>query len=117
MPASPTLSRIVIFPIKALDGVEVAEASIRPGGGLSGDREFAIFDTAGRIVNGKRDTRVHPLRASYDLAARVLSLGIDGSKPCEFHLDADRAGLEAWLSEYFGSAVHLRHDDRRGFSR
>lgn len=115
MPASPTLSRIVIFPIKALDGVEVAEASIRSGGGLSGDRELAIFDAGGRIVNGKRDARVHVLRASFDLAARVLSLGIDGSTPREFHLDTGRVGLEAWLSQYFGFAVNLRHDDRRGF--
>ncbi len=114
-PASPTLNRIVIFPIKALDGVEITEASIRSSGGLSGDRELAMFDAGGRIVNGKRDARVHALRASYDLAARVISIGMNGSTPREFHLDTGRLGLEAWLSEYFGSAVHLQHDDRRGF--
>ena len=116
MANSPTLTRIVIFPIKALDGVEVATASIRSSGGLSGDRELAIFDAGGRIVNGKRDARVHALRASYDLAARVISLGTNGSTPREFHLDTGRLGLEAWLSEYFGSAVRVWHDDRRGFA-
>lgn len=115
MANSPSVARIVIFPIKALDGVEVTTASIRSSGGLLGDRELAIFDAGGRIVNGKRDARVHALRASYDLAARVISLGINGSTPREFHLDTRRLGLEALLSEYFGFPVHLRHDDRRGF--
>ncbi len=115
MPGAPLLSRIVIFPIKALDGVQVGQASIRSGGGLAGDREFAIFDTAGRVLNGKRDARVHSLRASYDLAARVISLGGEGSMPCHFHLDGDRARLEAWLADYFGLTVTLRHDSHRGF--
>ncbi|MGH2406239.1 MAG: MOSC domain-containing protein [bacterium] len=115
MLTAPTLSRIVVYPIKALDGVEVGEASMRSGGGLAGDRELAIFDATGRVVNGKRDARVHSLRASYALAARALSLGVDGLRSSQFHLDGDRARLEAWLAEYFGFAVTLRHDDHRGF--
>lgn len=111
----PILSRIIFFPIKALDGLEVGEISIRSGGGLAGDRELAIFDTSGRVVNGKRDARVHSLRASYDLGARTVSLAAAGSAPQEFHLDDDRARLEAWLAGYFGFAVCLRQDAHRGF--
>ncbi|MGQ0572556.1 MAG: MOSC domain-containing protein [Armatimonadota bacterium] len=109
------MSRIAIFPIKALDGLLVGEAPIRAGGGLAGDREFAIFDESGRAVNGKRNARVHALRASYDLGARVVSLATEGTTSSPFHLDDDRARLEAWLADYFGFAVHLRHDTHHGF--
>jgi uncharacterized protein YcbX len=114
-PISPTLGRIALFPIKALDGVVVGEATIRSGGGLSGDRELAIFDTAGRFVNGKREARVHAVRASYDLAARVVSLQREGSAPAHFEMDRDRGRLEDWLSEHFGYRVHLRQNTERGF--
>jgi hypothetical protein len=112
----PSLSRIVIYPIKALDGLAVREARIRSGGGLEGDREFAMIDDQGRMVNGKRHEAVHRLRAAYDLGQRVVMLGAEGSLGAEsFHMDADRDRLEAWLSEYFGFAVRLRHDTIRVF--
>src|SRR5688572_3807151 len=113
-PAAPTLSRIVIFPIKALDGVQVSEVSIRSSGGLAGDRELAMFDASGQVVNGKRHARVHSLRAEYDLGARAVSLSAQG-RLAQFDLGSDRAQLEAWLAGYFGFAVHLRQDTHRGF--
>lgn len=115
---APVLHRIVVYPIKALDGVPLAEARIGPTGGLVGDREFAMLGPADRVINGKREARVHALRADYDLGARLVRLRADGaSAPREetFHLDHDRAGLEAWLAAFFGYAVRLAHDARRGF--
>lgn len=112
----PRLARIVIYPIKALDGVVVPSARIRPAGGLEGDRELAIVDAGGRMVNGKRDDRVHRLRAAYDLGARTVTLRPEGAAGSQtFHLDRERDRLAAWLSDYFGAAVHLRHDAERGF--
>ena len=68
------LSRITIFPIKSLDGVTLNEAAITAGGILEHDREFAIFDAEGRVINGKRTPRVHQLRCSFDDALREVRL-------------------------------------------
>ncbi|MGL5806110.1 MAG: MOSC N-terminal beta barrel domain-containing protein [Xenococcaceae cyanobacterium] len=45
IPFMSHLARIVIFPIKSLDGVEVDRATLLKGGALVGDRSFAIYDT------------------------------------------------------------------------
>jgi uncharacterized protein YcbX len=114
----PVLHRIVVYPIKALDGVALPEARIGPAGGLAGDREFAMLGPQDRLITGKREARVHAVRAAYDLAARLVRVWTDGTfGPGEalFHLDRDRAGLEAWLAAFFGYPVRLLHDAARGF--
>jgi uncharacterized protein YcbX len=112
----PALARIVLFPIKALDGVAVSEARIRPAGGLDGDRELAMVDEQDRPVNGKRHVAVHGLRAVYDLPRRTVTLGIHNQgETAAFHLDRERDRLAAWLTGYFGFRVRLRHDPVRGF--
>jgi uncharacterized protein YcbX len=103
----PHLSRIVLFPIKALDGVEVPEARITPGGALEDDRRFAISDSAGKFINGKRNPAVHRLRATFDgtLSAVILEAGVWTPRTFRFHEDRDE--LERWLSDYFGRRVRL----------
>ena len=72
----PYLSRITIYPVKSLEGYDVDEATVLPGGALDYDRRFAIRDAAGKWVNGKRTDDVHRLRSSFDLASRTLELRI-----------------------------------------
>jgi uncharacterized protein len=111
----PTLNHIFIFPIKSLDGVTVAQAEIAPGGSLVGDREFAIVDQTGKWVNGKRTAQVHLLRSGFDLAARTVTISVQGENQATFHLEADRAALEQWLSDFFTFAVTLQQDLTTGF--
>jgi hypothetical protein len=83
---------------------------------LKGDREFAIVDQAGKFVNGKRTAKVHLLRSSFDLAARTVSLGVEGStERMVFNLEDDRSQLESWLSDYFGFSVQLLQNTETGF--
>lgn len=104
----PTLSRIAIHPIKALDPVDLDCVSITAVGGLAGDRAYAIVDESGDYVNGKRTVDVHWLRADVDLDANRVTLQVRGDGPARaFHLDRDREALEAWLSEYFRMSVTL----------
>jgi uncharacterized protein YcbX len=104
------LSRISIFPIKSLDGVDVSAARILPSGAFEHDREYAIFDQRGKLVNGKRTAQVHQLRTSFDLNVPAVSLQAPRSG-CQktFHLDNDREELGLWLSDYFGFPVEIRH--------
>ncbi|MEP6672481.1 MAG: MOSC N-terminal beta barrel domain-containing protein [Chthoniobacter sp.] len=109
------LGKITIFPIKSLDGISVAEATITAGGILQGDRVYAIFDEQGGVVNGKRTPRVHELRCAFDDGIREVRLWEDGGgRPEQFSFEAP-AALNRWLSAFFGFAVELRHEPKAGF--
>jgi uncharacterized protein len=112
---TPTLDRILIYPIKSLDGVSVQSAKIMPGGSLESDREFALFDAANKVVNAKRTAKIQQLRSQFDLARRTVQISIQGSNPATFQLDHEQAQLAQWLSDYFGFAVHLQQDRTTGF--
>lgn len=43
----PILSRIRVYPIKALDGVELDSVSVRGDGWIAYDRQYALFDEDG----------------------------------------------------------------------
>jgi len=89
----PTLDRITLFPVKSLDGVEVAEARLLAGGGLEHDRRWQLVDLEGRVVNAKRHALLHAIRAEFridgqaaepppwgelpPLAANVIGLAVD----------------------------------------
>ena len=102
---SAHVARITIYPIKALDGVPVAEARVLPSGALEHDREWAIVTTNGEIVNGRRTPLVHRLRSSYD--ASFEQVKINGTT---FTI-GDKA-LNTFLSDYFGERVALRRFPR-----
>lgn len=113
---SPVLSRIAIFPIKALDPLEVTGAAVTPGGSLAWDRRFAIVDRSGNYVNGKRNHRVHLLRAQYDLERSTVRFGHEGGvQGVEFRLEAGEPALEHWLSDYFGEPVTFEENADAGF--
>ncbi len=113
----PHLARITIYPVKSLDGAEVPAATILASGALAHDREFSLWDVQGRIVNGKRDARIHLLRSAYDWTTQTLSLRIQGTdRHATFHVHDERAELEAWLNNYFGFHVKVNHDTRKGFA-
>jgi uncharacterized protein len=109
-----SLDRITLFPIKSLDGIDVPSAMIRPSGALQGDREFALIDADGKIVNAKRTGSIQRLRSTFDLAARTMTIGIQTPTDL-FHLDTDRPALERWLSDYFGYRVTLIQNTETGF--
>jgi len=108
------VGRLRVYPVKALDGVEVGTASITTGGTLGSDRQYALFGPEGDPINGKRTPLVHELDAEYDLESDVITLD-DGSGPRQFDLDADRRDAEAWFSAYFGTETTIRSDRELGF--
>ena len=112
----PYLNKIVIYPIKSLDGVSVDQATILSGGPLQHDREFAIVDEHHQVVNGKRTAKIHGIRSTFDLAARTITVRTEGTTDAaSFHLDHDRPLLNQWFSQYFGFPVRLIQDSQAGF--
>ncbi|MDA0205858.1 MAG: MOSC N-terminal beta barrel domain-containing protein [Acidobacteria bacterium] len=72
---SARLTRIRIYPIKSLDGVDIDRVAFNGLGGLSGDREYQIIDELGRVLNAKRAGEVITrIRARYGSNGRVMSL-------------------------------------------
>jgi MOSC domain-containing protein len=109
------LGKIWIFPIKSLDGLLVEQTKITSGGILENDRIYAIFDTDGKVVNGKRTARVHELRCAFDSGIKEVRLWQSGeSSPAQFQLDAPDQ-MEKWLGEFFGFSVTLRRESQKGF--
>ncbi|MFQ3619001.1 MAG: MOSC N-terminal beta barrel domain-containing protein [Cyanobacteriota bacterium] len=121
MTTVPHISRLFIYPIKSLDGVEITSAAVLSSGALKGDRQFALFDQSGQFVNGKRYAKIHAIRTEFDLSADTVSFYISDTKakgdilPDTFHLEQDQDAIEGWLSAYFGFPVYLRQNLEMGF--
>lgn len=116
MDVIPYVSRLLIYPIKSLDRVSVEKVAVLKSGALKHDREFAIFDESGHVVNGKRNDRVHALRSEFDLETNFVSLRVQGTNQATiFHIDKEREALECWLGEYFGFPVKMQQNSDTGF--
>ena len=112
----PHLARILLYPIKSLDPLEVSEAAVLATGALEHDREFALFDDEDRFVNGKHSPLVHGLSAAFDPSVGALCFAPrTGDRAHRFHWPDDKPVLNAWLSGYFGRPVTLRRDAAGGF--
>ncbi|WP_103666705.1 MOSC domain-containing protein [Pseudanabaena sp. BC1403] len=110
------LSKILIFPIKSLDPIALDAVEISDGGALKGDREFAMFDKNGKYINAKRYSKIHLIRAKYELSNRLVHLQIQEQQEVStFHLDRDRIALTNWLSKFFEQPVELRQNVSNGF--
>jgi ferredoxin-NADP reductase/uncharacterized protein YcbX len=112
------LSRILVFPIKALDALELEQARVLPSGALKHDRTWGLFDSSGKFINGKRYAAVHRLRSHFDLKERTLTLRDENGRGLgsrTFPVDQDVDALEHWLQDYFGFPVSFRKDSDVGF--
>ena len=115
----PTLDRITLYPVKSLDGIEVASARVLPSGGLEHDRRWRLVDMEGRVVNAKRTASFHPIRAEYDLAERLVTLSFWSDPPTAaahtFPLVPGPEGPCEWLSEALDIKVLLEERYDGGF--
>ena len=110
------LAHIHVFPFKSFGRLDVDHAQLLPSGALEHDRQFAVFDSAGRPINGKRNPRIHRLRLTYDTRSKIATVG---QGECDdlrrYDVDRDRAGIEDWLSRFFEQQVNIRENSETGF--
>lgn len=110
-----TLSRIRLYPIKSLDGMDVSKCELLAGGGLRDDRRYAIVDASGNWVNGKRTPQLHRLAVTYEDAGRVVVIGPHEHPKKAFHLQHERKQLESWLSDYLEQRIAIQENRSQGF--
>ena len=112
------LAGIRVYPIKSLDALQLPSVAITPGGSLRYDREFAIIDADGGVVNAKRYERIHLIRTAYERDNPYhATFSAPGQAELKIDLDADddRARLVQWLADFFGFAVELRRATHGGY--
>lgn len=114
-PESARLTRIRIYPIKSLDGVDIDRVALHGLGGLSGDREYRIIDEGGRVMNTKRaGEAITRIRARFGSNGRVVNLQRDDSEG-RFWLPDDMSELSFWLGAQFGETVRVERNTMTGF--
>ncbi|MCG3174287.1 MAG: hypothetical protein GMKNLPBB_02516 [Myxococcota bacterium] len=111
----PRVARIRIHPVKSLDGLETASASVSQGGSLEWDRRFAMEDRLGRWVNAKRYPSLQRVRAVFDLNRREIRPGFPGQAEQSVPLEPGEGPLARLFSDYLGFPVIVREDSRLGF--
>jgi len=109
------VERISVYPVKGLDGIDVRTAEIVDGGTLQHDRECALFDGAGDVVNGKRTDRVHDLATDFDPGSGTFAVETPGGEVRRFDLETERDGAAQWFSDFFEMDLTLRRDTSLGF--
>ena len=113
---SPYVSKLFIYPIKSLDGIEVNNVTILASGAIKGDRQFAMFDESDRFINGKRNYLVHSLRSQFNLETQTVSLTVrDDKNQTTFNLETEQNLLENWLCKYFAIPVSIKQNTTHGF--
>lgn len=113
------LSKIWIYPIKSLDGLEVSQVRITAGGTLENDRRWRLVDQDGQGVNGKREPRIHQIRAGFaqDSQGDVVQVTLSGlgQEEATFRIHEDRVSLENWFTRALGNPIHLAENGHTGF--
>jgi len=111
------LERLTVYPVKGLDGIDVESAAMLDGGTLERDREFALFDADGDVINGKRTDRVHDLRTDFDPDSGELAVTTPADETRRFDLDddRDRERAQAWFGDFFEADLTLRRDSSLGY--
>lgn len=111
-----TLGRITLYPLKSFDPLVVEKSLILPNGALQHDRQFALIDSAGMIINAKRFASIHSCRVLLDPFTRILTVrDARGQVEHQWDVDRNRPEIEGWFSDRLSTNVQLVEHDQGGF--
>jgi len=111
------VERIVAYPVKGLDGVELDRARVLAGGTLAHDREYALSDADGDVVNGKRTAQVHAVGTEYDPATGTLTVDPPDAEAgsVQFDLPDESDDTASLFGSIFDLELTLERNATRGF--
>ena len=110
------VAQISVFPLKSCDEVSLAKARVLPSSALEYDRQFALIDSSGDLINAKIHPRIHQLNLRVDPAQRRFHVSErDGRKEIQGSLDNDGRILSDWLSDFFSLDVSIIENGATGF--
>ncbi len=112
----PIIDRITIYPVKSLDGISLQKAEISNGGCLLHDREYAIKDSNGKYVNGKKNAKVHLLRLNIELEKEIVFFRHESETQWrQFSLTDNSEEIDEYLSNFFEMPVRLHKNSEGRF--
>lgn len=101
------VSKLRVYPIKSLGFIEANEFEVGMHS-LKYDRQFAMIDRDGRMVNGKRTNQVNKLATQYDLEKGLITLSSKGSdQSSTFELRQGNDKLDSYLSDFFDIKLNI----------
>ncbi|RLM53874.1 MOSC domain-containing protein [Halobellus sp. Atlit-31R] len=109
------LERLRVFPVKSLDGIDVESTTVLDGGTLEFDREFALFDADGDVVNAKRTDRVHEIATDFDPTTGTLTVETPAGEADSFVLARESERAAAWFGDVLDLEATLRRDTSLGY--
>ena len=113
------VSRIRLYPIKSLSGVDVDSVPISDSGRMQFDREYALFSEDGTYVNGRQNKLVHEINTTVDLSANTVEFEIydtDRTFSCELDEINSNPELEEWLTDFFGEPITAERAEQSNFT-
>lgn len=114
--STATLGRITLYPLKSFDPLVVDEALVLPNGALQHDRQFALLDGTGTVMNAKRHALIHSLRVQLNPFDRTVTIrGVGDQIQHSWHIDRERAEIERWVSDRFATQATLVENCDGGF--
>lgn len=113
---SARIARITIYPMKSCDGRTCDATEVMPSGALLHDRQFALIDSSGRLINAKRTPLMHRMRLEIDPVHRSYRISQrDGGGVLSGSLDDDGKQLSDWLTDFFSLQTSIVENDSTGF--
>lgn len=109
------------FPVKSMGGDRLDQVEVTATG-LVGDREWAVYDTAGKLASGKHSRRFRRMDPVFDLTARRLDDRTWVRLPDGSEWEAGDPATDEALADHFGEPVTLHreeevaHQDAASFS-
>lgn len=98
------------FPVKSMGGIAADRLDVAADG-VVGDREWAVYDAAGKLASGKHSRRFRRMDPVFALVARPEGEDVVLTLPDGAELVAGRPGTDEALSVHFGEPVRLGRED------
>ena len=96
------------FPVKSVGGELLGMVDL-DARGLVGDREWAVYDSAGKLASGKHSQRFRRMDPVFELVAETLpdGAGVDIVLPSGDRVRAGEGRADALLSDHFGEEIEV----------
>jgi uncharacterized protein YcbX len=95
------------FPVKSMGGELLGSVEV-DSRGLSGDREWAVYDADGKLASGKRTSRFRRMDAVFELVAATQSDGsVEILLPSGERVRVGETRADVALSDHFGEEVEV----------
>ena len=101
--------RIFLYPVKSLDPIEVKEVQITAKGSFKNDRLFYLVNEEGKIVNAKKEKKLHKIRCKTDLKNQKFTLRVNEEIYTLNFDELDR--FSQILSDFLGYKVFLKKEE------